>query len=153
MKRIYTTAQGKQIDIESLRLANEESIAVGNMKVNARGDKLGAGGTIAETRNQTQDSYYRLNTPMPVEIAHEEQQQIVNQQVRSGARMSQGTPMPETVVEQPVVEEISPEVTPATVEDPVPVLRGSLAASLAAPVTVKQQLIPDPRKPTGPTRL
>jgi hypothetical protein len=152
MKRIYTTAQGKQVDIESLRVSNEESIAVGNMKVNARGDKLGAGGKVVETRNQTQDQYYKLNTPMPVEIAQAEQEQIVRQQVRSGARMSQGAPMAEPGP-APVVEAAPEVVVPATPEDPVPGLRGSLAASLAAPATVKQQAIPDPRKPAGPARI
>lgn len=154
MKRIYTTAQGKQVDIESLRVANEESIAVGNMKVNARGDKLGAGGKVVETRNQTQDNYYKLNTPMPVEINQDEQERIVRQQMRSGARMSQGAPMPEPVPGPAPVVESAPEViAPTTKEDPVPELRGSLAASLAAPATVKQQAIPDPRKPTGPARI
>jgi hypothetical protein len=152
MKRIYTTAQGKQVDIESLRVSNEESIAVGNMKVNARGDKLGAGGKVVETRNQTQDQYYKLNTPMPVEIAQAEQEQIVRQQVRSGARMSQGAPMAEPGP-APVVESAPEVVVPTTSEDPVPGLRGSLAASLAAPATVKQQAIPDPRKPAGPARI
>jgi hypothetical protein len=152
MKRIYTTAQGKQVDIESLRVSNEESIAVGNMKVNARGDKLGAGGKVVETRNQTQDQYYKLNTPMPVEIAQAEQEQIVRQQVRSGARMSQGAPMAEPGP-APTVETAPEVVAPTTPEDPVPGLRGSLAASLAAPATVKQQAIPDPRKPAGPARI
>lgn len=153
MKRIYTTAQGKQVDIESLRIANEESIAVGNMKVNARGDKLGAGGKVIETRPQTQDQYYKLNTPTPVEINQSEQEQIVRHQVRSGARMSQGVPIAEPGP-APVVESAPEEIiTPATPEDPVPGLRGSLAASLAAPATVKQQAIPDPRKPTGPARI
>lgn len=150
-RRIYTTAQGKQVDIESLRIANEESIAVGNMKVNARGDKLGAGGKVAETRNQTQDQYYKLSTQMPQEISIEETQKIVRQQVRSGARMTQGVPIADPIPDQPVVEETV--VEPTTAEDPVPKLRGQLAASLAAPAVVKQQSIPDTRKPTGPSRI
>ena len=39
----YKTAMGKAIDIDSLRVANENIIAVGNMRTNARGDELGAG--------------------------------------------------------------------------------------------------------------
>lgn len=151
MSRIYTTAQGKQIDIESLRIANEETIAVGNMKVNARGDKLGAGGRVTETRNQTQDSYNRLSTPVPIEINTAE---VVQQQIKSGAKMTQGAPMPEpepepqvNVVDEQIVEPVS---TPA---DPIPQMRGSLAASVAAPVVHKQQPIKDPRKPVGPARI
>ena len=152
-KHIYTTAQGKQIDIEGLRIANEETIAVGNMKVNARGDKLGAGGRVVETRNQSQDAYYRLNTQMPQEIANPDAEIAVRQQARSGAKVTQCTPMPDPVPEQPAVEAPEEIVEATTKEDPVPKLRGSLASSLAAPAVHKQELIKDPRKPTGPTRI
>jgi hypothetical protein len=40
MKRTYRTAQGKMIDLDGLILTNEQTIAVGNMNVNARGDEL-----------------------------------------------------------------------------------------------------------------
>jgi septal ring-binding cell division protein DamX len=151
MSRVYTTAQGKQIDIESLRVANEETIAVGNMKVNARGDKLGAGGRVKETRNQTQDSYNKLSTPVPIEINTAE---VVQQQIKSGARMTQGAPMPEPQHE-PQPEEVNEQIVEpvATASDPVPQMRGSLAASIAAPAVHKQELIKDPRKPVGPARI
>lgn len=149
MSRVYTTAQGKQIDIESLRVANEETIAVGNMKVNARGDKLGAGGRIKETRNQTQDSYNRLSTPVPINTT-----EVVHQQIKSGAKMTQGAPMPEPQPEVPA-EEINEQIVEpvSTPADPVPQMRGSLAASIAAPAVHKQELIKDPRKPVGPARI
>ena len=60
---IQRTAMGRTIDMDSLRLSNEETIAVGNMKVNARGDELGFGGQIVKPRNQIMDEYYKLNTP------------------------------------------------------------------------------------------
>lgn len=65
MGKTYRTALGKVIDMDNLRLANEETIAIGNMKVNARGDELGPGGKIVRTRNQIMDEYYKLNTPVP----------------------------------------------------------------------------------------
>jgi glycine cleavage system H lipoate-binding protein len=37
-KEVHRTANGKQVDMGSLRLKNENVRAVGNMKVNARGD-------------------------------------------------------------------------------------------------------------------
>ena len=61
MGRIYTSMQGKQIDMEKLQLKNELSPAVGNMKVNARGDELGAGGKIIRTREQILQDYYKNN--------------------------------------------------------------------------------------------
>ena len=54
---------GKPIDIDNIRLANEDTIAIGNMRVNARGDELGFSGQVIKTRNQVMDEYYRLNTP------------------------------------------------------------------------------------------
>lgn len=43
---IYKTAKGKEIDLNKLINKNELTLAVGNMKVNARGDKVGPGGQI-----------------------------------------------------------------------------------------------------------
>lgn len=67
MTKTYRTAMGKHLDMDNLRLANEETIAVGNMKVNARGDELGPGGKVIRTRNQVMDEYYKLNTPTVVD--------------------------------------------------------------------------------------
>jgi myosin-crossreactive antigen len=64
MKRVYRSALGRAIDMDQIRLANEEVIAVGNMKVNARGDELGPGGEVIRTRNEVMSEYYKLNTPM-----------------------------------------------------------------------------------------
>ena len=36
-KRMYRTMQGRMVDIEKLRAANESVQAVGNMNVNAKG--------------------------------------------------------------------------------------------------------------------
>jgi len=66
MGRIYTSMQGKQIDIEKLQLRNELAPAIGNMKVNARGDELGTGGKIVRTREQILQDYYK-NNPRAVE--------------------------------------------------------------------------------------
>lgn len=46
----YRTAQGKQLDFEALRLQNEEVRAVGNMNVNARGDKLQSTSATAKAK-------------------------------------------------------------------------------------------------------
>jgi len=67
MGKQHKTALGKFVDMDNLRLINEETIAIGNMRVNARGDELGPGGAIVKTRNQVMDEYYRLNTPTPVD--------------------------------------------------------------------------------------
>jgi hypothetical protein len=50
-RKIYKTMQGKTIDFDSLRLQNELTPAVGNMRVNARGDEIAPGGTIVRSRD------------------------------------------------------------------------------------------------------
>ena len=51
--------QGKQVDMDLLRKRNELTPAVGNARVNARGDELGPGGKIAKKREEVLEDYYR----------------------------------------------------------------------------------------------
>jgi len=57
-KKMYRTMQGRMIDIEKLRAANESVQAVGNMGVNARGDVLGAGGKVVTPKETIIKKYY-----------------------------------------------------------------------------------------------
>ena len=61
MGRTYTSVRGKEIDMEKLSLRNEKTLAVGNMRVNARGEELGEGGKIIRTREQVLQDYYAQN--------------------------------------------------------------------------------------------
>jgi len=47
--------------MERLQLRHETEIAVGNAKVNARGDEIGPGGKIVRTREQVLQDYYNQN--------------------------------------------------------------------------------------------
>jgi hypothetical protein len=60
-KKIYRSANGKEVDMERLRSQNEMSLAVGNAKVNARGDEIGPGGKIIKRREDIQNDYYKGN--------------------------------------------------------------------------------------------
>ena len=61
MAKAYRTMRGREVDFEKLSLRNENTPAVGNMRVNARGDELGAGGKIIKTREQILADYYQNN--------------------------------------------------------------------------------------------
>ena len=76
----YTTAMGKSVDMAALTAKNEKTRAVGNMKVNARGDTIDALGRIVQTATtKVNDSYNRTvgnrsaqpvrNKPVPAPIA------------------------------------------------------------------------------------
>ena len=55
------TNQGQTIDMEGLALANEKTVAVGNMKVNARGDRLDSSGNVIKTKTEQAQAYYANN--------------------------------------------------------------------------------------------
>jgi hypothetical protein len=68
-KKIYRTAQGRIIDFGALQAQNEQVRAVGNMQVNARGDKLDADGNIISTRaQQVNRSLNRTTNAVPEPI-------------------------------------------------------------------------------------
>lgn len=135
-KRVYTTANGKRINIDAIISQNEESIAVGNMRVNARGDELGPGGKVARTRDKVMQDYYKLNTPvasdhMPVP--------------REAAKKD----LVDDWIEPAPVEAIQEETTTEPEAESARPLRGSLASSIAS-----KQVGQDPTpKKTGPTRI
>ena len=55
---VYRTAQGKFINMDNLRLQNEQERAVGNMAVNARGDQVNKQGQVIKGRNQAINERY-----------------------------------------------------------------------------------------------
>jgi hypothetical protein len=61
MGKVYTSMKGKEIDMEKLMLKNELTPAVGNAKVNARGDEIGHGGKILRTKEEILQDYYKNN--------------------------------------------------------------------------------------------
>ena len=58
---VYRSMRGKEVDMEKLNLKHETVPAVGNLKVNARGDQLGPGGQIVKTREEILAEYYDKN--------------------------------------------------------------------------------------------
>lgn len=57
-KEIHRSANGKQVDMGSLRLKNEHVRAVGNMKVNARGDLVDDKNKVITPKNQQVSQSY-----------------------------------------------------------------------------------------------
>lgn len=136
-KRVYTTANGKRINIDAIVAQNEESIAIGNMKVNARGDELGPGGKVVRSKEKVMSDYYKLNTPVATDHV----------------------PTPRETPKKDLVDDwIEPVESKDTINTPITnfdetsvakPLRGSLANSIAKTQLPKEE---EPKK-TGPTRI
>jgi hypothetical protein len=58
-RKVYRTAQGKMVDLGALQLQNEQVRAVGNMKVNARGDLVDSQDRSIDSRNQQVARQYK----------------------------------------------------------------------------------------------
>jgi hypothetical protein len=133
-KRVYTTANGRTINIDAIIAQNEESIAVGNMKVNARGDELGPGGKVSKSREKVMQEYYKLNTPVASDHIPKPREEV----------------KPDLIDDwiEPIIPKLTTETT---AEDPTSTspLRGSLANSVAKTQSPKE---PVPKK-SGPSRI
>ena len=55
---IYRSAMGKNVDMSALASRNEKTRAVGNMKVNARGDTIDSFGKIITSVNEKVNTAY-----------------------------------------------------------------------------------------------
>jgi hypothetical protein len=60
-RQLHRSMQGKVVDMHKLAMQNEMTVAVGNVKVNARGDELGAGGKIVKKREDVLRETSRKN--------------------------------------------------------------------------------------------
>tara|TARA_Y100001972_G_C7448796_1_gene229875 strand:- start:71 stop:487 length:417 start_codon:yes stop_codon:yes gene_type:complete len=108
-KRMYRTMQGRMVDIEKLRAANESVQAVGNMNVNARGDVLGPGGQVATPKQKIIQKYYEQPKGMvndtPIRYRSEPAPQKAKEKAKPIKKMSPISETPkktETVKSEPV---------------------------------------------------
>lgn len=70
-RKTYKTMRGKVVDMELLQQRNELTPAVGNARVNARGDELGPGGKIIRKKEQVVKDYYKTEPRQKVEAESE----------------------------------------------------------------------------------
>ena len=108
-RKTYRSMQGKEIDMDLLRKKNELTPAVGNARVNARGDELGPGGQIIKKREDLVKEYYKSQ---PVEQV-------------------QDRPIENTTVEQEVTKKSTPKKATTRAQQKVEKTAEPTAAELA----------------------
>jgi hypothetical protein len=138
----HRTARGEPVDMDVLRLANENVIAVGNMRTNARGDELGPGGKVVKTRAQIMQEYHKLNSKIADSSSFSDALEA-----RSAVQEK-----PAVSVKTPLVDDtvfVAPTTTPEYVKP-----RGSFAEAVAGETEVKQELLdPAPSRNSGVSRI
>lgn len=137
-KKVYRSAQGKSIDLGTIMLQNEHVRAVGNMKVNARGDKLDNNNRVVETKpRQIQRQMSRITnvSAIPVETS-----------TGKSKRRKSSEPTPEDTNMQtsaPIIQSEPVAVATPPAQDEIVVGKiptGGLAAAIARSREVKQEL-------------
>lgn len=140
-RRVYRTAQGKVVDLGAIQLQNEETRAVGNMNVNARGDLIDhQNRPVARRPGQVKKQYDRQVTNVsdsPVVASRQRAQAAVEADV-----------LPEVLQDTaPIVDDadwMEQEIAPAPQATAVP--EGGLAAAIAKARQVKQEPLKTPRQ-------
>jgi hypothetical protein len=93
-RAVYRSMQGKEVDMAKLVVQNEMTVAVGNVRVNARGDELGPGGKIIRKREEVLKDYYQ-------ETANATPDQVVNRNAPARAE--------EAPAEQTITSKLKPK--------------------------------------------
>ena len=73
MGKKHTSYRGVAIDMEMLKFQNQTATALGNANMNARGDKIGRGGSIIKTREELlaeREREMQLPDIMPEHTSH-----------------------------------------------------------------------------------
>ena len=153
-RNVYKSAMGKTVDMGSLLLQNERVRAVGNMNVNARGDRLDSNNEIVEPKNQQAQRRYRKQTNVsagPAYSSTRSAKEAVQQPVVDPADSFLDLPIDEplaepVVVPDPVILPVAaplladPAVVPEQQATTAPAQGGGLAGAIARSREVKQEL-------------
>jgi len=164
MSKIYRTANGGTVDLGSLIMSQENTRSVGNMGVNAKGDRINSRNEVIETRNEiVQNQYDKVHqataeeAPIPTSARHAEElaQQRVTQKKKT------------KTVKPVVTKEVKEEILPVASEEPTPqpvvaepiikqeevvsipksaVPQGGLAAAIAKAKQIKEEERKTPRQ-------
>lgn len=86
---VYRTSQGRMVDMASLAAKNEKVRAVGNMKVNARGDIIDGNGNIIEPVNEKVNNQYAKTVGNRSAIpTRKDRASVAGEQARSATKPS-----------------------------------------------------------------
>jgi hypothetical protein len=105
-KKVYRSMQGKTVDMDMLRQRNELTPAVGNARVNARGDELGTGGQIVRKREDLVKEYYETAQGVPDESPVRKKTVVDEEPVKKTTTTKKTTTKQETN-EDPAIVDVS----------------------------------------------
>jgi hypothetical protein len=140
--KVYRTAQGKMIDLGALILQNENTRAVGNMGVNARGDRVNTQNETIDSRNQQVARQYNRQVSPVID------EPVAESSSKKSSVASRAPVADDTVNDAPAEQVVEQQ---ASSPDPVeinldPDTGGGLAAAIAKARQIKQEPLKTPRQ-------
>jgi hypothetical protein len=165
VKRIYRSSQGKSVDLGALLLQNETVRAVGNMGVNARGDRINNRNKIVDTKVQQVTRQYNKQigpqddipqatadsakvvsktpvAPDPFELQKTNTEEIKSFKQTKNIKTTKAKSTKPSVEEQPKIEKPVETKTETSTAKP----SGGLADAIARAKTIKQEALKTPRQ-------
>ena len=107
-RKMALSMRGVAIDMDALSAANESSRAIGNGKMNARGDIMGANGQIEVRREQIARDYYKSNPQASKQVSLKpalpdvfETPEQAMARMAEVSKSNKETDMPEGLVQRP----------------------------------------------------
>ena len=141
--RTYKTAQGKTVDLGQLILQNENVRAVGNMNVNARGDRLDSSNKVIDSKNQQVQRQHQRQIATNVSDQTVHTSNVHARRAKKDSQEIKNTAIVDTAPVDPVPADTTPmDITPV---DTAPT-GGGLAAAIARSRTVVQEKEKTPRE-------
>lgn len=132
----YRTAMGKTVDMGALMLQNEQIRAVGNMAVNARGDRLDSTNKVIDQKTrQVSRQYKKQATPQNLPPT------TSNAALKRNQEAADMAVDPADTFEDLETQEEVVETSNSGME-----LQGGLAAAIAKAKTVQQTKLPTPKE-------
>ena len=104
----HITSKGVVIDMESVIAAQGDTVAIGNMRVNAKGDLLGPGGKVIKTADERARDHYK-NADSSVDEAVSVKS---TQPITSDPGVAEGGPVPKTAKTAKAEKKIQPDPEP-----------------------------------------
>lgn len=137
-KQTYKSAQGKTIDLGTIKLRNEHVRAVGNMNVNARGDVLDSNNQIVEQKSrQIQRQNARLTNVVDTSM-HTSSAAVKRARRTASTSTIATTPTPAVDTATTSIDTSTPVTDPVDTITNAPT-GGGLAAAIARSKIIKQE--------------
>jgi len=170
MAKSYRTANGGKVDLGALILSQENTRSVGNMSVNAKGDRINSRNEVIETRNEiVQAQYDRAHSASvqesPIPTSAKDAEHIAREEETAVKRALAVTPIKAKSIKEEILP-VATKKTAPTVEKEVvtPVVekkvqqeevvtipkntvpQGGLAAAIAKAKQIKEEQLKTPRE-------